>query len=94
MANGKGVFIDSNGSTYEGDWVDDLQHGKGKETWQEGKIKFSGTYAQGQKSGQGRYEWDDGSYYEGDFENNVFQGQGVYYFAETEKKYEGQFANN
>jgi len=57
MANGKGVFIDSQGSTYEGDWLDDLQHGIGHETWQEGKIKFYGEYVAGKKHGKGRYDW-------------------------------------
>lgn len=44
MANGRGTFIDSEGSTYDGDWKDDLQHGYGCETWSQGKIKFEGNY--------------------------------------------------
>lgn len=76
MANGKGTFIDSEGSTYDGDWCDDLQHGYGCETWSQGKIKFEGNYVQGKKNGQGRYEWADGSFYEGEFFNSVFQGEG------------------
>ena len=44
MANGHGTFIDSQGSSYEGEWLDDLQHGYGEETWNKGKIRFVGTY--------------------------------------------------
>jgi len=76
MANGRGTFIDSKGSTYEGDWMDDHQHGMGAETWEQGKISFQGEYNQGKKNGRGRYEWADGSFYEGDFVDSVFQGQG------------------
>lgn len=94
MANGQGVFIDNQGSTYEGQWEDDLQHGAGCETWQEGKIKFAGEYVQGRKEGQGRYDWADGSHFEGTFVNSMFEGQGVYYFAESEKVYEGSFSEN
>jgi hypothetical protein len=32
-ANGYGVYTHANGSRYEGEWVDDKQHGRGKETW-------------------------------------------------------------
>lgn len=55
MANGRGTFIDPKGSTYEGDWVNDQQHGFGCETWEQGKIKFEGEYVQGKKNGKGRY---------------------------------------
>jgi len=94
MANGDGCFVNHEGSTSDGAWVDDLQHGFGKETWENGTIKFEGEYIQGKKCGRGRYEWSDGSFYEGDFMDSMFHGYGVYYFAESEKTYEGQFAEN
>jgi hypothetical protein len=91
MANGDGCIVNSSGGTSDGHWVDDLQDGFGRETWEFGKIKFSGQYSKGQKMGRGRYEWSDGSYYEGEFLDSKFSGYGVYYFAEAEKTYEGQF---
>lgn len=94
MANGNGCIVNSLGGTSDGEWVDDLQHGFGKETWEFGKIKFSGQYVKGQKQGRGRYEWVDRSFYEGDFDNSQFSGYGTYYFAESEKTYEGYFAEN
>lgn len=45
---------------YEGEWKDDLQHGKGVETWTD-KSRFEGEYAYGRKHGIGTYQWNDGS---------------------------------
>lgn len=44
MANGDGCFVNHEGSTSDGAWIDDLQHGFGKETWENGTIKFEGEY--------------------------------------------------
>jgi len=41
-----------NGAKYEGMWRDDLQHGKGVETWTDGS-KYEGEYAFGRKHGVG-----------------------------------------
>ena len=32
MANGKGRLVHADGDVYEGDWIDDKAHGKGKYT--------------------------------------------------------------
>lgn len=65
-ANGMGVFVDTNGSMYEGMWQDDQQHGYGTESWNYNKIKFTGEFIEGKKTGKGRFEFE-GGYYEGDF---------------------------
>ena len=65
-AHGNGVFIDTKGSLYEGDWVEDLQQGKGVEIWDYNKIKDTGDFVDGQKTGKGKFEFE-GSTYEGDF---------------------------
>lgn len=44
MANGDGCIVNTTGGTSDGHWVDDLQDGFGRETWEFGKIKFSGQY--------------------------------------------------
>jgi hypothetical protein len=41
--NGYGVRIYATGNTYEGQWANDLKHGKGKFTWKEGN-KYNGDY--------------------------------------------------
>jgi len=44
-ANGHGVFNDTQqNATYDGEWVDDLQHGIGKETINGGQATFEGQY--------------------------------------------------
>ena len=40
MANGRGTFIDTNNARYEGEWVNDLQHGRGEEIWNNGETKY------------------------------------------------------
>ena len=85
-ANGFGVFVDTHGSMYEGTWKDDQQHGNGTESWNYHKIKYSGDFVDGKKSGQGRFEFE-GGYYEGDFLDGKFHGQGKYFFADTSKLY-------
>ena len=37
-ANGYGVYVHMNGARYEGMWKDDLQHGKGEESWTDGSV--------------------------------------------------------
>jgi hypothetical protein len=32
-ANGYGIYTHANGSKYEGQWLDDKQHGIGRESW-------------------------------------------------------------
>ena len=44
--------------------MEDLQHGKGVETWHEGS-QYEGDYVLGKKEGLGKYIWADGSEYEG-----------------------------
>ena len=77
MANGNGCIVNKQGGISEGQWVDDLQHGFGKETWEFGKIKFTGYHVKGEKEGKGRLEWSDGSYYDGEFKSNLFSGFGI-----------------
>ena len=47
MAHGNGCIVNGSGGTSDGEWVEDQQHGFGKETWEFGKIKFSGQYIKG-----------------------------------------------
>lgn len=92
-ANGYGVFVDTNGSMYEGEWLNDQQHGYGTESWNYGKIRYTGEFVEGMKSGQGRFEFE-GGFYEGDFVDGKFHGNGKYFFADTGKLYEGEFQDN
>ena len=41
-----GSYLQAGGVLYEGDWVDDKQHGHGKETWPDGAV-YEGQFANG-----------------------------------------------
>jgi hypothetical protein len=36
--HGKGRFVYSDGSTYDGDWIDDNRHDKGVMRWVDGSV--------------------------------------------------------
>jgi len=42
MANGEGIFMDTSGAKYSGNWLNDLQHGFGEESWGGGKTRYVG----------------------------------------------------
>ena len=58
MSNGYGVYIQYNGSRYEGEWLDDKQHGEGIERFPE-EAMFKGQYKNGLKHGKGKFIWKD-----------------------------------
>lgn len=53
-----GMYTHANGATYEGQWKEDKQHGKGVETWPDG-ARYDGMYFDGKKHGRGRLEFVD-----------------------------------
>ena len=58
ILNGKMIY--NTGVTYEGEWKNDKQDGKGTETWLDGAI-YTGDYKEGKKCGWGVFTWSDGS---------------------------------
>jgi hypothetical protein len=78
---------------YDGQWKNDLQHGKGKEVWNQGQIVYTGDFLEGKKTGKGMFEFDENRYI-GDFYDGQFHGRGKYYFADSGKVYEGDFLDN
>lgn len=66
---------------YEGDWKDDVYHGKGCEEWNYNKVKYTGDFLNGKKTGKGKFEFE-GNVYEGDFLDGMFHGNGKYKFAD------------
>ena len=52
------MYTHANGATYEGQWKEDKQHGKGVETWPDG-ARYDGLYFDGKKHGRGRLEFVD-----------------------------------
>ena len=67
------VLACTNGSTaeyfssyqkYEGDWINNQMHRRGKYEWKDGR-KYDGEYHYDKKQGFGIYIWTDGRRYEG-----------------------------
>ena len=75
--NGKGFYVWHDGSTYEGDFKDDLRHGNGLFNWSNGES-YKGDYLEDERTGLGIYRWPDGSFYEGSFLKGKRHGTGVF----------------
>jgi hypothetical protein len=72
------------GSSYEGNFVNDEFHGKGKFTWYEDDIMviYEGDFVKGVFQGKGKKTWtDNGDYYEGDFVDGAQHGKGKITYA-------------
>ena len=90
--NRKAVF--SNGTTYDGEWLNGKPHGRGTLNHVSGSV-YEGSYENGLQHGYGKYtqKKPDGSIrqtYEGDFLQDKHSGWGVLTF-EGKEKYEGNF---
>jgi len=66
----------SDGSTYDGDLVDDVRHGQGTYTWKNGDT-YTGTFVDGARSGEGNFTWYHGVSYTGTFVDGALTGEGV-----------------
>ncbi|EAR84829.1 MORN motif protein (macronuclear) [Tetrahymena thermophila SB210] len=80
----KGYYIMSDGSTYDGSWVEDQMCGEGTLT-DSFKNEYRGQFKYGEKQGKGRITYKDGSTMEGTWSNGYEEGEflltvGVNYF--------------
>ena len=89
---GEGTYEWNNGDKYEGEFKDDLMHGKGKLTIV-GKGTYEGEFVRGKKSGEGTFKFINGDRYIGEWVDDKMQGSGQYTFANGDY-YKGTFANN
>ena len=73
-ANGRGRRIThQDKEVYNGNWVDDLRHGEGLLTTEEG-TQYTGSWQEDKKHGEGHERWTDGAYYKGQYVNGLKQG--------------------
>ncbi|MEP7169484.1 MAG: hypothetical protein ABI855_08965, partial [Bacteroidota bacterium] len=82
----------ANGDTYEGQFVKNKKHGKGKYTFKSGSS-YEGDFVKDLFAGEGVFYYDDGSCYEGTFSNDLFNGKGVCFYANGDY-YVGEFRNS
>lgn len=66
----------SDGSKYEGEFLGDVKHGRGKLTWSDGAV-YEGDWLKGDRTGRGIFTWVNGDVYEGEFLDNKLHGFGI-----------------
>ena len=89
--NGFGVYEYAlEKATYQGGWVDGLQHGQGM--YNSPKFCYNGQWDKGWMDGDGTLVFDNGDKYEGTVHENIIDGIGCYTFANG-NRYEGEFVN-
>lgn len=91
FANGekvKGALFYKDGSIYDGEWDENVFHGKGK-YFENGKIILDGLFKH-EMFYKGKRYYRDRTVYEGEYEDEQPQGHGVIVYPHG-KKYEGEF---
>lgn len=89
--HGKGTWSSDNGM-YEGQWVNDHQHGQGKQTWADGRV-YTGQFMEGKFEGHGRMEWHTTQglmVYDGEYTNDKKHGSGKFIWPDG-RTYDGEW---
>ena len=89
---GKGIEENKN-FKYEGDFLNDIKHGKGKIIYFNSGDFYEGEFKNGEINGFGFYIWKNKHSYEGNFINGKMHGYGIYKWPDG-NIYEGQYKNN
>eukprot|EP00401_Gymnodinium_catenatum_P009332 CAMPEP_0117503340 /NCGR_PEP_ID=MMETSP0784-20121206/24278_1 /TAXON_ID=39447 /ORGANISM="" /LENGTH=299 /DNA_ID=CAMNT_0005298651 /DNA_START=176 /DNA_END=1076 /DNA_ORIENTATION=- len=71
------TFVFNSGATYTGQWLGNMRHGFGCQTWTDG-AKYEGEWVNNEADGRGIVELD-GDVYLGEWKANVASGRGVHY---------------
>ena len=102
MRNSRGIMEYENGDRYEGNWRNDVRHGKGKMTWQSnanrtpelGGWRYEGEWQEDLPEGHGVLLYDvDGGKYEGSWVQGKKFGLGREMLPDG-VVYEGEFKSN
>jgi hypothetical protein len=79
LYSGFGTEYDLNGDiVYEGDWVDGLQYGQGKQ-YENNIMIYSGYWYDGAKTGRGIDYSSSSRLYDGEWKDNMWHGCGTHY---------------
>jgi hypothetical protein len=93
IKNGKSdIYIDSNGSNFQGDWENNIRIGNGISTYKNGDV-YVGTFIDNKRHGKGKYTSFDKSKYDGDWKNDKRHGKGIMTY-EDNSVYEGDWIDN
>eukprot|EP00727_Mastigamoeba_balamuthi_P007101 m51a1_g3010 putative morn repeat protein (545) ;mRNA; f:847329-850305 len=77
---------------YEGKFVSDKRHGRGKQQWVDGRV-YEGMWRDDKMHGYGTCTWPTGALYEGHYRAGNRHGLGIYLWADG-ARYEGEFRDD
>jgi len=78
-------------SLYDGEFINEIKHGKGTMQWNMGEEMYEGDFDQGERTGKGKFTNKNGDVYQGDFVKGQWTGKGKYFIAASKTLYDGQF---
>ena len=87
-----GPFELSDGSVYQGQMLNGLREGRGKQQWADGSF-YDGYWKNNYADGFGRLIHSDGEMYEGEWKNDKAQGNGTFYHVNG-TKYTGEWLDD
>jgi hypothetical protein len=90
VKQGLGVYTEGR-NVYEGNFDNDVQHGKGKMVFASG-AQYEGDFNRGKFEGYGTYLWQDKSCYVGEWKENRMHGKGTFTSSDG-KVWQGTFYN-
>ena len=76
---GYSVMKYSDGTKYEGYWVNNKKHGKGVFTYKNG-ARYEGNFENDMKSGAGKFYWPGGDRFEGTFKDDDFYEGKLFFY--------------
>lgn len=80
------------GRRYEGQWLGEARHGRGKEESKFGDFVYEGDFKNDRYDGQGIMSWANGAKYMGQFLNNEKHGMGKEHYGQGDK-FIGEYQN-
>ena len=85
---GFGYYKSPKGTTFEGNWKNNILNGVGIEIWKDGSF-YQGDFKNNKKNGIGLYRWSDGTIYHGEWDNDEMTGYCLITYRD-EKMYIGE----
>ena len=76
VLEGRGTRINKTGGIYEGYWLNNKMHNKGRYIWPDGGM-YEGNFDQNKRHGKGVHLFADGKKYEGEWYCDKREGHGV-----------------
>ena len=89
----KGVMVYANGRRYEGNWKDDVRHGRGYERHANQNV-YIGEFFEGKVQGHGQFKWANGEEFDGQWVQGVRHGKGIWKGIHSNNVYVGDWCKN